>query len=121
MAVEKIQRTFEPMRKHIAELRAAEISDTDAKLVIYRAFVERELDVPKHPGRGRSRALLRPEMSGVRTAHALVAHERLHLSLPGTGADPSVQRHGEARRVSGKQFRARDRKLKTARPSVAPR
>jgi hypothetical protein len=48
MAVEKIQRTFEPMRKHIGELRAAEISDTDAKLVIYRAFIERQLDVPKH-------------------------------------------------------------------------
>jgi hypothetical protein len=48
LAVEKIQRTFEPMRRQIAEFRAAELADDEAKVVIYRAFIERTLDVPKH-------------------------------------------------------------------------
>src|ERR1700682_5725249 len=48
LAVEKIQRTFEPMRKQIAAFRATELADDDAKVVIYRAFIERKLDVPKH-------------------------------------------------------------------------
>jgi hypothetical protein len=51
VGVERIQRNFEPMRKQVEVWKAARLSDESAKLIIYRAFVEGELDVPKHLAR----------------------------------------------------------------------
>jgi hypothetical protein len=48
IGVDRIQRNFEPMKKQVESWKATRISDETAKLVIYRAFVEGELDVPKH-------------------------------------------------------------------------
>ena len=42
---------FEPMRQQVESWRAQQISAAGAKLTIYRAFVEGELDVPKHLAR----------------------------------------------------------------------
>jgi hypothetical protein len=49
--VDRMQRSFEPMRKQVESWKATRIPDEAAKLVIYRAFVEGELDVPKHLAR----------------------------------------------------------------------
>jgi len=46
-----MQRSFEPMRKQVESWKATRIPDEAAKLVIYWAFVEGELDVPKHLAR----------------------------------------------------------------------
>ena len=46
-----MQRNFEPMRKQVETWKGARLSDENAKLVIYKAFVEGELDVPKHLAR----------------------------------------------------------------------
>jgi hypothetical protein len=43
-----MQRNFEPMRKQVEEWRASQISTATAKLIIYRAFIESELDAPRH-------------------------------------------------------------------------
>jgi hypothetical protein len=51
IGVDRIQRNFEPMRKQVEAWKATRIPDEAAKLVIYRAFVEGELDVPKHLAR----------------------------------------------------------------------
>jgi len=51
IGVDRIQRSFEPMKKQVEAWKAARIPDEAAKLVIYRAFVESELDVPKHLAR----------------------------------------------------------------------
>jgi hypothetical protein len=45
------QRNFEPMKKQVEAWKATRIPDEAAKLVIYRAFVEGELDVLKHLAR----------------------------------------------------------------------
>jgi hypothetical protein len=42
-----MQRNFEPMRRHVEGGRQIQLTDDRAKLVIYRAFVEAELDAPK--------------------------------------------------------------------------
>ena len=42
------QRNFEPMRKQVEAWKTTRLPDEAAKLVIYGAFVEGELDVPKH-------------------------------------------------------------------------
>ncbi len=51
VGVERMQRNFEPMRKQVEAWKGTRLQDEAAKLVIYRAFVEGELDVPKHLAR----------------------------------------------------------------------
>ncbi len=51
IGVDRIQRNFEPMKKQVEAWKATRIPDEPAKLVIYRAFVEGELDVPEHLAR----------------------------------------------------------------------
>ncbi len=50
-AIDDMQRNFAPMVKSIELWQQSQISDVAAKLLIYRAFVEGELDVPRHLGR----------------------------------------------------------------------
>jgi hypothetical protein len=49
--VDRMQRNFEPMRKQVEAWKGTRFPDETAKLVVYRAFVEGEWDVPKHLGR----------------------------------------------------------------------
>jgi len=51
IGIDRIQRNFEPMKKQVEAWKATWISDESAKLVIYRAFVQGDLDVPKHLAR----------------------------------------------------------------------
>ena len=51
VGVDRMQRNFEPMRKQVEAWKGTRLPDETAKLVIYRAFVEDELDVPKHLAR----------------------------------------------------------------------
>jgi len=51
LGVERMQRNFDPMQKQVEAWRASQIADDDAKLIIYRAFIEAELDVPRHLAR----------------------------------------------------------------------
>ncbi len=46
-----MQRNFEPMRKQVEAWKGTRLADENAKLVVYKAFVEGELDVPKHLAR----------------------------------------------------------------------
>ena len=48
VGVDRMQRNFAPMRKQVEAWKGTRLADEAAKLVIYRAFVEGELDVPKH-------------------------------------------------------------------------
>jgi len=51
VGVDRMQRNFEPMRKQVEAWKGTRLTDESAKLVIYKAFVESELDVPKHLAR----------------------------------------------------------------------
>lgn len=48
IGVDRIQRNLAPLRRRIADWHAREVGDAEAKLIIYRAFVEEGLPVPKH-------------------------------------------------------------------------
>jgi hypothetical protein len=48
VGVDCMQRNSEPMRRQVEAWNGTRIPDESAKLVIYRAFVQAELDVPKH-------------------------------------------------------------------------
>jgi hypothetical protein len=70
VGVDRMQRSFEPMRKQVEAWQRSELTDVTAKVVIYEAFVEGELEAPsispvvcmtstlsrstKNSGRGRS-------------------------------------------------------------------
>jgi len=49
--VDRMQRNFEPMRGQVEAWRTSQLSDEAEKLIIYRAFIERELEVPRHLAR----------------------------------------------------------------------
>ena len=51
VGVDRMQRNFEPMRRQIEIWKESRIGDQEAKLVIYQAFVEGELEAPKHLAR----------------------------------------------------------------------
>jgi hypothetical protein len=50
VAVDDMQRHFEPMRRQIAFFRGCDLSDQRAKLIIYDAFLGGAADLPKHLG-----------------------------------------------------------------------
>ena len=51
VGVDRMQRNFEPMRRQVETWQAQQLTSATAKLVIYRAFIEDELDAPKHLAR----------------------------------------------------------------------
>jgi hypothetical protein len=51
VGVDRMQRNFEPMKKQVEAWKGMRLPDEAAKLVIYRAFVEGQLDAPKHLAR----------------------------------------------------------------------
>lgn len=51
IGVDQMQRNFDGMRKQVDTWKDSQLTDVAAKLVIYRAFVESELEVPKHLAR----------------------------------------------------------------------
>ena len=48
VGVDRMQRNFEPMQGQVERWRSQQLSDASAKLIIYRAFIESDLEVPKH-------------------------------------------------------------------------
>ena len=48
VGVDRMQRNFEPMHDQVERWRSQQLTDASAKLIIYRAFVESDLEVPKH-------------------------------------------------------------------------
>jgi len=46
--VDRMQRNFEPMQRQVERWQAQQLMDAAAKLIIYRAFIESDLEVPKH-------------------------------------------------------------------------
>src|SRR5437879_6553061 len=51
VGVDRMQRNFEPMQRQVESWKELQLPETLAKLVIYRAFVESELEAPKHLAR----------------------------------------------------------------------
>ena len=51
IGVDRMQRNFEPMRRQVESWRAQQLSTAAAKLTIYRAFIEGDLEIPRHLAR----------------------------------------------------------------------
>src|SRR5882724_6449491 len=48
IGVDQMQRNFDGMRKQVDAWRDSQLTEVKAKLIIYRAFIESDLEVPKH-------------------------------------------------------------------------
>jgi hypothetical protein len=48
IGVDNMQRNFKPMVESVERWRSSQISDVSARLIIYRAFIEAELEAPRH-------------------------------------------------------------------------
>jgi hypothetical protein len=51
VGVDRMQRNFGPMQKQVESWQAMELSNVAAKMIVYEAFIESELEVPKHLAR----------------------------------------------------------------------
>ena len=51
IGVDRMQRHFDPMRQQVEHWRLQQLSGEVARLMIYRAFIESELEAPKHLAR----------------------------------------------------------------------
>jgi hypothetical protein len=49
IAVDRIYRSFEPLKTHLKQMREIELQDQQARLLIYKAFLDREIrGIPRH-------------------------------------------------------------------------
>ena len=48
IGVDSMQRNFKPMVESVELWQKSQLSDVSARMIIYRAFVEAELEAPKH-------------------------------------------------------------------------
>src|SRR5688572_27410259 len=51
IGIDQMQRNFEPMMMQIEMWKRSQLTEVDAKMVIYQAFIEGELEVPRHLAR----------------------------------------------------------------------
>ena len=65
IGVDRMQRNFEPMRRQVEGWRAQQLSTAAAKLTIYRAFIEGDLEIPRHLARRVHELLFHPPVPGI--------------------------------------------------------
>lgn len=60
VGIDNVQRNFEPMVQAVEAWRGQQITDVDARQVIYEAFIEGQLEAPKHLARPVHNAYFNP-------------------------------------------------------------
>jgi hypothetical protein len=95
VGVDRMQRNFEPKRKQVEAWQRNELTDVTAKVVIDEAFVEAELEAPKHLSRNVHHLYFEPRMrssdharSGVLRTHS-PRPSRHSTRFPNLGRQPS--------------------------------
>jgi hypothetical protein len=95
IGVDRMQRNFDPMRQQVERWRGQQLSAEEARLTIYRAFIEGDLDVPKHLARrvhelyfNPQHAEFEPQRSGACQTRSLL-HSRNWTPFPNLRRRPS--------------------------------
>jgi len=84
IGIDRIQRNFEPLRRQVESWRSSQITDDEAKLVIYRVFIENHLDIPCHLARDVHKIYFEP------THQEFAPHTMWSLSNASTSALKSL-------------------------------
>jgi hypothetical protein len=87
--LDRMHRNFEPMRKQVEAWQPSELTDVTAKVVIYEAFVEGELEAPKHLARSVHDLYFEPKYEEFRGT-ILESLERVHVGIQGAGPDSPI-------------------------------
>jgi hypothetical protein len=95
VGVDRMQRNFEPMRKQVEMWRPTELSTVTAKMIIYQAFIESELEAPKHLAR-RVHDFYFSATSRVRAENDLEPIQCVHIGFQRSRSHPAVSRYGQA-------------------------
>ncbi len=95
IGVDRMQRNFELLRRQVQSWRAEQLSAEAAKLTIYRAFIEGDLEVPRHLVPRVSRTLLQSGARGVLTQNHVEPVERIYLGVQGTRSDLAIPSDGK--------------------------
>jgi hypothetical protein len=78
VGVDRIQLNFEPMQRQVESWRQTQISDAQAKLIFYSAFVDGKLDAPKSLLPEVHRVYFEPQYPGVLATNHVELVERVH-------------------------------------------
>jgi hypothetical protein len=89
VGVDRMQRNFEPMRKQVEAWQRSELTDVNAKVVIYEAFIEGRLEAPKHLARSVHDLYSEPKYVGFRAENDLESFQSVYVGIQ--GADPIPQ------------------------------
>lgn len=92
---------LEPKQKHVEAWQRSELTDVTAKVVIYEAFVEGNLEAPKHLARTVHDLYFEPKYEEFRSRTIWSLSNAFYISIQGTGADPAVQGNCQVGRVPG--------------------
>jgi hypothetical protein len=90
IGVDRMQRNFEPMKRQVEQWQEAQIPDVTAKLIIYRAFVDGELEAPSSLMVAGASELLRAPASGVLNPNSMEPMQRLHQRVQEPGSHSSI-------------------------------
>ena len=99
IGIDQMQRGFKPMAQQIEHWRQAQLTDGQAKETIYRAFIQEELDAPKHLARVVHAEYFDPKYPGVRPPYRVQPPKCFHERFQATRPHSSIQSDGELRRV----------------------
>ena len=100
IGVDRMQRNFEPMKRQVEQWQESQIPDVTAKLIIYRAFVDGELEAPSSLMVDSASELLPARAPRVLKSNPLEPMQRLHQRVQRTGSHSPIQGHRQTRRVS---------------------
>jgi len=101
VGVDRMQRNFEPMPKQGELWQKSELTEVTAKVVIYEAFVEGNLEAPKHLARAVHDFYFEPKYEEFRPRTIWSLSNAFHLSIKGTGSHSTIQGYGQGRRIPG--------------------
>jgi hypothetical protein len=104
VGVDRMQRNFEPMRQQVETWRQTELTTVTAKMIIYQAFIESELEVPRLARRVHD--LYFAAISRIRTANTLEPIQCVHIGFQRSRSDPAVSRYGQTGELSRRLFQA---------------
>ena len=92
IGVSDMQRNFAPMTEQVRRWRDSQLTDVAARLIIYQAFIEAEIDIPRHLAVPVHKLYFNPEHEefAPRTLWRPLRN-RLHLSSQGAKLDPIPQ------------------------------
>ena len=96
-----MQRNFDGMRKQVEGWRETQLTDVDAKLTIYRAFVESDLEVPRHLLRPVHDLYFHPQHDEFQTRTLWSLSNAFTSAFKQLDPIPQFRGNGQGRRFSG--------------------